>query len=186
MARDLSSGVNTEVQAAIVHPVVLFEGDFNGSIARVWTGIGTLNWAGYNWSGLGTLAGISAIEETTEVSAKQVTVSLSGIPLENISLVLGSAKQGRGGKVWLGFLDANGNLIADPYLAFSGMLDVPVIEDAGESATISITYESRLVALERARERRYTHEDQQIDYPNDLGLAYVNAIQDAQISWGTK
>lgn len=186
MARGLTSAVTAEVQASIVHPVVIFEGDFNGAMVRAWTGIGVLLWAGNTWTGVGTLAAVSTIEETTEVAAKQVTVSLSGVLAENISLVLGAAKQGRNGKVWLGFLDSNGSLIADPYLAFSGILDVPVIEDAGETATISITYESKLVALERPRERRYTHEDQQIDYPTDLGLAYVNSIQDAQITWGTK
>lgn len=186
MARDLTSSVVAEVQSQLVHPFLLFEGDFVGGYVRCWTGVGNLTWGGYTWTGVGTLAGVSAIEETTEVAAKQVTVSLSGIPSANVSLALGASRQGKLGRVYLGFLDSSGNVVADPYLAFTGRLDVPVIEDMGEAATITITYESRLVALQRAPQRRYTHEDQQLDYAGDMGLEYVSKIQDAQITWGTK
>jgi hypothetical protein len=74
--------------------------------------------------------------------------------------------------------------VADPVLQFEGRLDVPAIEDGEDTATIAISYESELIDLERARERRYTPEDQAIDYPGDLGFAYVAALQDAQITWG--
>jgi hypothetical protein len=32
--------------------------------------------------------------------------------------------------------------------------------------------------------RRYTQEDQQRDYPGDLGFQFVNSIQESQIFWG--
>ena len=35
-----------------------------------------------------------------------------------------------------------------------------------------------------AVDRRYTDEDQQMDYPGDLGFQFVNGIQEAQIYWG--
>jgi len=77
-----------------------------------------------------------------------------------------------------------GALVADPAIAFAGRLDVPEIDDNGQTATITISYESRLVDLERPRERRYTHEDQQIDYSGDLGFEYVAAIQEWNGVWG--
>ena len=186
MARALTSGVVAEVTATSLRPILLFEGDFASGFVRFWTGYGTLTWNSNTWTGAGNLIGVSQVEETTEVAAKSLTVSLSGIPLANISLVLSNARQGRLGKIWLGVLDASGAVIADPYLAFTGRLDVPVIEDSGATATISVSYESRLIDLERPRGRRYTHEDQQIDYPTDLGFQYVSTLQDTQITWGTK
>lgn len=74
-------------------------------------------------------------------------------------------------------------VIADPFLAFEGRLDVPDISDDGESCTVRVSYESRLIDLERPRERRITHEDQQIDYPGDLGREYVASLQDKVVVW---
>lgn len=74
-------------------------------------------------------------------------------------------------------------VIADPYLAFDGRLDVPVIDDAGDTCTIAISYESRLIDLEKARERRWTHDDQQIDFAGDLGFEYVPGLPDQVLTW---
>ncbi len=77
-------------------------------------------------------------------------------------------------------------LVDDPYLLKRGQLDVAVIDDTGESCKISVSYEDRLVDLQRPRERRYTHEDQQIDYPGDKGFEFVPTLQDMQLQWGRK
>ena len=63
-------------------------------------------------------------------------------------------------------------------------MDVMSIQESGEQATINITGESRLIDLEIARERRYTSEDQKIDFPDDKGLEFVADLQDKQIIWG--
>jgi len=50
-----------------------------------------------------------------------------------------------------------------------------------------VTAENKLVDFRRPRETRYTHEEQQNLYPvspPDLGLEFVNAIQEKQIYWG--
>ena len=41
-----------------------------------------------------------------------------------------------------------------------------------------------LIDLNRSRVRRYTNEDQQIDYPTDVGFEYVQSLQDFEIKWG--
>lgn len=184
MSRGLDSGLTAQLGADTVYPAFWFEGDFGGSVVRVWTGIGTSNWASLTWTGVGTLAGFSAVEETTEFSPKSVSVSLSGVSSANIALVLAAAKQGRQATIYFGLLNAAGTLVADPYRLFTGWLDVPTINDAGETATISITYEAKSIVLERAQGRRYTHEDQQIDYAGDLGFEYVAGLQDQIITWG--
>ena len=83
-----------------------------------------------------------------------------------------------------GAIDSSGALVVDPYTTFQGRLDVPEIVDGGDDCTIQISYESRLIDLERARERRYTHEDQQIDSPGDKGFEFVTLIQDQTVVWG--
>lgn len=182
--RDLTTAMQTEVGQSEVQPILLFEGSFISGSVRTWTGYGSLTWAGVSWTGTGTLMGVSAISETNETSANGATVTLNGIPSDLISLALSECRQGATGKIYLGLFDS-GLLINDPILIFSGKLDIPSITDEGESAQISITYESRLIDLERARVRRYTPEDQKQLFPDDLGLDFVPAIQDRKVLWGT-
>ena len=63
-------------------------------------------------------------------------------------------------------------------------MDVMTITDTGDSISISLTVESELRALEKPSERRYTPEDQKIDYPFDKGFDFVPRLQDVQINWG--
>ena len=182
--RDLTSSVQTAISADSVSPILLFEGEFASGFVRVWSGIGDLTWNSETWLGIGTLGGISSITESSDVQANGLTVSFSGIPSNMISLALGEAMQGKAGKIYFGFMDENNAVITDPVLMFQGRLDVPAIEEDGENSSIQISYESRLIDLQKPRERRYTNEDQQLQYAGDLGFAFVPALQEQQISWG--
>lgn len=184
MSRDLTVAAAAAIAAGTVRPVLFYAGEFAAGTVRLWTGVGTITWDGQSWTGAGNLLGMSSIQETTQIRAAGLSVSLSGVSSALISLALTDAQQGADGKVWLGFLDATGAVIADPALAFQGRLDVPEIVDGGETCSITISYESRLIDLERARERRYTSEDQRIDYPDDRGFDFVPGLQDAVIPWG--
>lgn len=181
--RDLTAGMEAEVQKDTVYPILLLEGEFTTGTARFWTGLGELSWNGQTWQGLGDLVAISNIDETVEVAAKGFAVSISGQNASNISLALQSCRQGAAGRFWLGLLDAAGAVIADPYLVREGRLDVPAMSDNGESATITISYEDRLIDLERPREFRWTTESQRLFYPNDLGFEFVPSLQDAVDVW---
>ena len=63
-------------------------------------------------------------------------------------------------------------------------MDLMNIDDGGQTCTISVSAESRLIDLDRTRERRYTSEDQKIDFPNDKGLEFIADLQDKEIIWG--
>lgn len=184
MSRDLTSNLNDETSAAGLTPVLIALLDFQGGAVRVWSGIGTLSWDSLSWVGLGHLGTISPIEESTDVKANGVVLQLSGVPSSLIATVLGDNYQGRDVKVWLGALDAAGAVVADPYLMFSGRMETVEIDDGVETAAIRVAAESRLADLQRSRERRYTHEDQQIDFPGDLGLQYMPTAQSTPFLWG--
>jgi hypothetical protein len=183
MARDLTSGVQVELSARVNRPIFFYEGEFVSGPLRLWSGIVDVDWNGNTWTGAGLLAGVSTIKETADVTAQGLTASMSGMPSDLIAKVHTETRHGQSGKVWLGFMDADDNIIADPYLAFSGRLDVPAIQDSGDTCAISIQYESRLVDLQRARIWRYTHESQQALYPDDLGFEYVASLQNQELQW---
>lgn len=86
--------------------------------------------------------------------------------------------------IYLFFMDDN-QVVLYPYAIFVGYINTMQIQDNGETSVISVDAESKLIDLQRPRERRYTGEDQKIDYPNDKGLDAVTWIQNQKIKWGS-
>ena len=185
MARDLTTATKNAAIAAEVQAVMLFYADYSSGAVRLWNCYGDLSWNSQTWSGIGDFGGVDVIEESSEIRANGAVFILNGIPSASVSLALTDNYQGRTCSLWLGFLNTStGALIADPYQLFSGRMDVMTINDGADTATITLQAENLLVDLNRPRERRYTHEDQLIDYAGDLGLEYVAGLQEKPIHWG--
>lgn len=181
--RDLSAGMQTAVSAAEVSPILLFEGSFISGNVYAWSGYGTILWNGQNWTGTGTLLSVSEVSENSDTAATGATVTLNGIPQDLISLALSECKQGAFGRIYFGIL-SEGAILANPIVMFEGKLDVPTIDEDAEFSSITITYESRLINLERPRVTRYTKEDQIRLFAGDKGFDYVPSIQEQRITWG--
>jgi hypothetical protein len=185
VSREIHSEVIAEIDGHLLRPALLLDVEFASGTARLWTGIGDLAFGGNTYLGAGALLGISPITETTEVRSVGISATLSGMPPSIIQPVLAQARHGRPVVVRLALLELDGKtIVGDPIVAFEGRLDVPSIEESGGTCVVRITAESRLVDLERPRERRYTHEDQQIDHPGDLGFDFVAGLQDETVPWG--
>ena len=186
-SRDLTAGMLTAIQAGHVRPAILYEGEFYSAgvvYLRLWTGVGSLSWDSKTWTGGGKLLGISVLQETSQTKAVGFEVKLSGMPSDLISLALSSVQRNRAGRLWLALFDSSGAVIADPYLLKRGRFNMIPIEDDGKTCTITARYEDRLFGLDLPRERRYTHEDQQLRAPGDTGFDQVEWLQDATFELG--
>lgn len=189
MSRTLSNSVYNACGASTVRLAYLVELAFDTAPLRIWSGQGNFTWAANSktFSGLGDLLSISGVQEAQRIEANGIDLTLSGVSTAMISVVLAENYRNRRARVWLALFDnTTGTLLADPVSVFAGRIDTISLTDAGESAEVRIACESRLIDLKRARERRYTHEDQVDLYPGDLGFAYVAGLQDREIAWGKK
>ena len=184
MTRDLTGDFITALASEHVDIAYFFEGEFQSSTIRLWSGFGDITWDSKTWYGNGWFQGVGGIGESSDIKATNIDISLAGVPSSVISLVLNEASQNRPGKLWLGFLDDSGDVIADPYLAFEGKYDSAEINDGSDGAEVSLTYETELIELEKAEERRYTDVCQKGIYPTDKGLEYVTAMTDWDGFWG--
>ena len=182
--RDMTSAYQAAISSAMLRPALFVQATFVSGPLYVWSGMGPITWNGQVWIGIGTLGSVSTIEEGSTVSAKGVTLTLSGLDPTLLEDVMEEFQVGLPALVYLGVFDATGALIADPVCCFSGRMDQPTIDISGTTASIAINCENRLVEMNVSVERRYTDEDQQLDYPGDLGFQFVNGIQDAQIYFG--
>jgi hypothetical protein len=115
------------------------------------------------------------------LSAKSITISLSGVAASLVSLALQEPYQRRKVRVYFGAVD-----VPEVVEVFSGQLNTMSIEDSGDTSTIAVVVDSKLVELERASNRRYTSENQKSRFAGDTFFDYVSAIQDAEIVWGRK
>jgi hypothetical protein len=186
MARALTSAMLAAIAGGTLRPVFFYEGEFSGGTVRLFTGHGTLVWDGETWTGDSGLLRINSIAEAGDLAAVNFSVGLAGEVTSLLAAALAQVRRGLPGKVWLGLFDDSGALIADPFLCFAGRADRPDIVPDPQNCSVSVAYESRLIDAGRRRERRYTSEDQQIDYPGDLGFDYVPSLQDTVLTWGRR
>jgi hypothetical protein len=184
MSRNLTTAVQNELAASELQPFFAIKLAFDSGDVRIWTGYNDITVASETYIGGGQLLSISSIEETVEIAARGVNLALNGINSSLVSVALTESYQGRSAKVYLGVI-SSGAVVSDPYLVFDGRMDVMTIEDAGDTANISLSAESRLIDLERARVRRYTNNDQQNQFAGDTSLRFVADLQDKEIAWGS-
>jgi hypothetical protein len=174
--RTITDAALAALIAPTVQPVYLVAMEFTSGTKYMWTGIGTVVWDGEEWEGMGDFLGVSSITQTSELSAEGISISMSGINAEDVSSAISDVATYLTVDVYLGFLCA-GAIIADPVHCFSGHLDVPTLQDDGDTATISITAENDLILLTKASMMRYTNDCQQIFFPLDTGFQYVPFVQ---------
>jgi len=182
MARGLTAGMLAEVVKSLINPALFLEATFISGTIYVWSGYGPVVWNGHTWTGLGDLGKVSAIEETIDTRAAGIRLELSGLNPDLLNKALNECRQGDPVILYFGTLTDAGAVIADPYQAFNGLMDVPTIDE--KQGIISITVESELLDLKRAPGTRFTHEDQQIEFPGDLGFEYVAQLQNKTLKWG--
>ena len=181
--RDITAAMQAAFDSGDMHALILVEMFFDSETLRLWTGIGDLSWNGSTWLGAGAVGSISDIEETEELQANGVNLTLSGVPSEYIGLAYDEPYQRRLVKVYFGLLDDTFAVIADPKAVFVGRMDIMNIDVGPETSAITVSVESRLIDLLKSRTWRYTHEDQQIEYPGDMGLEFVADLQNKEIRW---
>tara|TARA_R110000851_G_scaffold158716_1_gene301827 strand:+ start:1200 stop:1805 length:606 start_codon:yes stop_codon:yes gene_type:complete len=184
MSRTLSTEMQAVATAELVRPVYLVDMEFSSGSIFIWSGMGDLSYNSNTYLGAGDLLSIGAIQETAELTANGATVTLGGIKQSLLTLARDEPYQGRPLILRLGAFDENGDLITSPVILFSGFMDIMTIADSGDTSTITITVENKLIAFQRTAVRRYTAEDQKIEHPTDKGFEFVAKIQEKEIIWG--
>ena len=179
--------VTAAVELALAQPnipLLLFvELDFASGFLRLTNAPYNFDWNGFTWLGAGNLGSVAPIEETTSREAKGASFRISGIDPLNISRALGEHYQGRPAKMWIALLSETYSVILNPVLIFTGSMDTMNIE-LGESASITVTAESKWVSWESPKIRRINHVDQSARYPGDKGCEFVEQMVSKELIWG--
>tara|TARA_R110000796_G_scaffold248977_1_gene376306 strand:+ start:469 stop:1089 length:621 start_codon:yes stop_codon:yes gene_type:complete len=184
MSRTLSTEMQEVAVAELVRPVYLVKMEFDAGDFCLWSGLGNLVYGGDTYVGTGDLMGISSVQESEELTANGINFTVSGVTQFLVEKARDEPYQGRNITLYLGAFDENADIISSPVILFRGFMDVMNISDSGETSTITISAENKLIAFDRASVRRFTAEDQKIDYPSDKGFEFVSRISQQEIIWG--
>ena len=180
----MTPAVATALVSQVLRPGILVEMDFLSGPLYIWSGMGTLNWNGDAFLGVGSFGSISIVEEGNTVQARGITLGLSGIDSSLLAGALQELSQELPVTVWMGLFDSSLALIPDPLVIWAGFTDQPTIAVSGETATISLNCESKLLSMNVPADRRLTQDDANLLNPGDLAFIFTSSIQQQNVYWG--
>lgn len=186
MPRTLTSAFIDEATAARCEPCLFVEMELRTQTLRLWTGLGDITWDGETWLGNGYFQNVTGGEETSDIQATSIVFHLTAVPEAQVALALSEFMRNKPGSLWFGFLDAAGDVVADPALMFEGKLDAAELVETPEGSNLQVTYQSNFADLERSSAGRYTDAGQKKFYPEDKGFEFVEKVRDRDLRWGSK
>jgi hypothetical protein len=180
--KSISLAQQTALEASTARVVAFVEVAWVSGTERYCTAGASIAWNGNTWSAVGNLVEFGDVDETEEVVSTGVSMTLSAVPTARLSQALSEHIQGRAVRIWIAPMDEAYALIGTPALEWEGRCDV-LIHDMAEDGTASLTLttESRMVALLGAATRRYTDEDQKSRYPGDDFFRFIGAMNERLI-----
>jgi hypothetical protein len=184
MTRNLDADFKAALEAEEVRPFYAAQLDLDQGPLRLWTGYGDITIDGNTFTGAGNLLGFSGFEEVNDLSAKSISITLSGLDQTVLSLALTEPIANRKVRVFFGAEASDGTRHAIEI--FTGRANTIPFEDDGETGRVELSVDSKLVRLNEASNRRYTQGSHQARHPNDTFFSFVADLQDKEIAWGRK
>lgn len=174
--------------AGVIRPVWFVQMDLD--VVQRWCSANTsLVWNGHPWVGLGKIASIDKVVESTELAIHSLQISISGVPVEIIALVEAEPIKGRVCTVWIGLYNDSYALQDTPFLEYKGRVDVPVNRESPMDTDgiircdLTITIENELAYGLRPKTRFRTDADHQSRHPGDTFFSRIGNIKDVK-DWG--
>ena len=185
MSRGFPSDVLTALSSEHVALVTFAKLEFPSGTLYLHNSIGTYTWGGNDWLGTGDLGEISQLEEGAQISPYKITLSLSGLDATISGAALTEDYYLQPVTVYLGVLNANDVLIADPTIVWEGAMDQMELSiGAADGDVIVLTAESELARFDKASNLKYTDAQLQSDSAGSLGFEFMADIEGAKIRWG--
>lgn len=182
----MTAGAITESEKSSgAKEIVFVKMELDSGDVRLWNGKGSIDFNSETYTGLGDFGQISEIVSSIDTRPFSISFEVSGIIGTNDMIAEAEAEDiiGRAITIWVGYLDDNYDIVADPTIEFRGRLDtMPII--LGETLTVGITAESRLADWYRSKIRRFTDGDQKQEFPSDKGYEFSIVGLSREIIWG--
>ncbi len=186
MSRSINANIVSALANPEIEPFYAVKLAFSTATLFLWTGYGDKTINSETYIGSGNLLSIDGLEEASDLSASGTNIVLNGIDSTILTYALTEDYQGREVYIYWGV-----GGVSEVVEVFSGYMDQMIITDKGETSTIKLSVESKLIILERANIRRYTEGSHSsviategYSNSNDSFFRWVAKLQDVQVAWG--
>jgi hypothetical protein len=126
----------------------------------------------------------SDIKESISVSPEKVNIAITGVSSVFVDIALDDDYYRRDIELMFGFDDADGVLLDDPVIVYSGFMDKASISVGQGKAEITLQCESRATNLANSSDLRFSDEDLQAAVSGDLAGEYIFRMADLVLNWG--
>jgi hypothetical protein len=146
-----------------------------------------LTWAGVTYKGAYGLGSISTIADQSG-EAQGVRLQLDAGSPSRIALALDAASEVPGTLVTIltAIVSTTTYAVLDAPVDWQGRCDTMSITESGDSATVTVSAESRAVDLLRGAPLTYSNADQIVLFPGDRAFEYVLDQSDKPVVWPAK
>lgn len=161
--------------------------DFKTSIKRVAVGVfGKLRTnEGFLWDGLGEIGSIEGLTGLLDVTAPAGKLVASGVSQEIIEKARGEVDEftDRMVAIFLQGFDGDGQCVGSPApISLRRMTTMEVSRDQS-TRTVSINHEGPYTSRGRSPGGWYSHADQQIRFPGDMGFQFMPYLLNKTVTW---
>lgn len=148
----------------------------------------SIDWDGHTWAGLGTIASISQITESDDVTAKAVNFTLSAADPSWLALAAGSVTEysGRKAKMYRCPLNDQFQLVGTPERCWLGVMDQLTVGIDGDQGSISLKAETGAFSLKRGSTLRMNAAQQRQRHPEDTGFDFLAPLIASPTLWQSK
>ena len=182
MTRLLNAANIAAAKSGHVRPVNFVQLGFDSGTIYIHDSIGTFTWGGEDWLGVGTMGAINTVREGETVNPYKLEMNLSGLDSALATEALTLNPYGRELILYIGFLDADEQLVADPDEMWSGTIQQMNLS-AGQNNNCVIIAESDLIKLKKNNGLLFTDKAQQDRFTGDVIFEYQPQIKDAKPVW---
>lgn len=183
----LSASQQAELEKAVTRTIYFLQLDFASTSIYICSANLTFTWGGHDWIGLGTVGGISPIEESEGVESKSITFSLNVAQESILALAVGDVEEyrGRDAKLYFCPLNESFQLIGTPAQCWRGIMDTMSIAIDGEEGGVSLKCETSAYGLKRQPGLRLNPAQQKKVYPTDTGFDLLTDLIARPIVWAS-
>ena len=187
MSKTLTSANSNVLDDSVIIPVHFLKIEYTSGTLYLNTSDRDITFDSNSYVGGSGIATISSIEESQELQASGIQLTVSGVSSSNVSIALTENFKNVDATLYLGFLNtADYTLHDDPFIIFKGKVDTQDVQISDDTATIVIEIENRLIDWERQRISRYTNNDQLQKFSGDVGLEFVQQLVEKELFWGVE
>ena len=159
--------------------------EFDSGTLNLWSGIGDFTGSdSLSYTGAGELLDIQNVEEDNELSSTNMTISISGLSANIVTYATTEDYQNRPVTIKMFFFHPDTDDEVGNVILFKGRMDTLTVVD-GDSFSVVISAENKLIDLTRPKNLFYTAETQNFLYSGDKGLEFVSKIREQTVNWGS-